>query len=75
MRNHLFQLILAKMKNELLKKSLETIEKLAAQLSAVKDMFPLDHPVQNQAAYDVEEICNELARAALAKARDMKGGE
>jgi hypothetical protein len=47
----------------LLREAVKTIESLAAKLSTVKDMFPIEHPVQNQAAYDVEEICSKLETA------------
>lgn len=46
----------------LLRDSLSTINKLSKQLSTIKDMLPIDHPAQNMAAYDVEEICAELER-------------
>ncbi len=52
---------------QLLKKALATIEELTASLSRVKDMLPLEHPAQNYACYDVEEICNDLAEATKAK--------
>lgn len=53
---------------ELLKEAKATIEKLAAQLSTVKDMLPIEHPAQNQAAYDVEEICSRLETAVAGAA-------
>lgn len=48
---------------QLLKKSLETIEALASKLATIKDMLPISHPAQNQAAFDLQDICTALHAA------------